>query len=394
MQTIKKILLMSALSISVAACGALPKSGPGGGKVASNAVASYSDPEREAVPFDYVLVDLDQEVLSHFTVGRGGSIASTFGGSNTPPTVTIGPGDVIQLTIFESSEGGLFIPTTAGTRPGNFVQLPAQRIERSGVINVPYVDGLVQVSGRSPQAIAADIESRLENRALEPQVVVSVLSTEADQASVVGDVNNSGRFSVSNSGERILDLVSRAGGISTPRQETRVTLKRRGRSASMFYEELVKSERDNIFVLPKDIITIDRQRRTFVAVGASGQNGRFDFLDNDIKVSDAIGLAGGLLDERANPSRVFLHRKVHAHRLNFANFDLSRFDSEFIPVIFQFDLRKPGGYFLTQNFRMQNGDVIFVANSLTTEINKVLTILNNVGSIGDPIIDAINLVDD
>ena len=42
---------------------------------------------------------------------------------------SLGVGDVVSVTIFEAEAGGLFLPSEAGARPGNFVTLPDQIVE-------------------------------------------------------------------------------------------------------------------------------------------------------------------------------------------------------------------------------------------------------------------------
>jgi len=48
-----------------------------------------------------------------------------------PRGITLGVGDVVSITIFEPS-GGLFVPSDAGARPGNFVTLPNQIVDSNG----------------------------------------------------------------------------------------------------------------------------------------------------------------------------------------------------------------------------------------------------------------------
>jgi polysaccharide export outer membrane protein len=45
---------------------------------------------------------------------------------------------VVSVTIFEAEAGGLFVPSEAGARPGNFVTLPEQIVDSNGNITVPY----------------------------------------------------------------------------------------------------------------------------------------------------------------------------------------------------------------------------------------------------------------
>jgi len=46
-----------------------------------------------------------------------------------------------------------------------------------------------------------------------------------------------------------------------------------------------------------------------------------------------------------------------------------------VPVVYQVDLRDPASFFVTQNFPVQNQDVIYVANSPTAEYEKFLRLV-------------------
>ena len=95
----------------------------------------------------------------------------TFGAGHGPvPEIKVGVGDTVQVTLFEAQAGGLFIPTDAGARPGNFVALPNQTVDSKGYITVPYA-GQVRVLNRGTPAIQQDIVDKLKNRAIEPQAV-------------------------------------------------------------------------------------------------------------------------------------------------------------------------------------------------------------------------------
>ena len=61
----------------------------------------------------------------------------------------LGIGDVVSATIFEAEAGGLFLPSEAGARPGNFVTLPDQIVDSDGNVTVPYA-GKIRAAGRTP----------------------------------------------------------------------------------------------------------------------------------------------------------------------------------------------------------------------------------------------------
>ena len=71
----------------------------------------------------YGLVKLTPEVVSILKEYGPLTLSATFGDRRPPPEIRFGIGDVISVSIFEAAAGGLFIPSEAGVRPGNFVTL-------------------------------------------------------------------------------------------------------------------------------------------------------------------------------------------------------------------------------------------------------------------------------
>ena len=362
--------------ITLAGCTTLPNSGPSHQSIERGAIQQIGYAGKKP-GINYLLVDINSNTVRYLPVSSTGSLRNWGTGEKARPQIRLGVGDVVQVTIFEARSGGLFVPDEAGSRPGNFVTLPAQAIDQSGLITVPYA-GKIKAAGRTSSQVQSEIERVLHDRAIEPQVVVSTIEARANQISVLGDVKLPARVDVNPAGERILDVISRAGGIVTPSRETTVTLQRRGQQASVLFDELVSNPAENIYVAPGDTIYASRERRTYVAFGASGQNGRFDFEETNLTLSEALGKAGGLLDERADPAQVFLYRLVDsktARRLG-ADIDASR--GGLVPVVFHANLREPAAFFAIQKFAMQDKDILYVSNSDSIQLLKFLGIVSAV----------------
>jgi polysaccharide export outer membrane protein len=51
-----------------------------------------------------------------------------------------------------------------------------------------------------------------------------------------------------------------------------------------------------------------------------------------------------------------------------------------VPVIFRANLRDPSMFFAVQQFVMEDKDIIFVSNSASTELSKVLDVINGVSN--------------
>lgn len=366
---------------ALTSCTSLPSSGPAVKDVEAQATAKVTSAKKpQAVGIDYALVDLNKTVLNFVQSATTTSLVGGFGGGRGgAPSLPLGVGDIVQVSIFESQSGGLFIPNDAGSRPGNYVTLPQQTIDRDGTLSVPYA-GRVRAAGRPVEEVQRDIEDVLANRAIEPQVVITKVESRSAQVAVLGDVRTPSKIELTEAGERILDVLSEAGGLSAPGVETYVTLQRRGKSATIQYDHLVATPSENIYVAPGDTILVDRERRTYLAFGASGLNGRFDFEESNLTLGEALGKAGGLLDARANPAQLMLYRTVEKGFLAKLGVDTAKFTGETVPVIFRANLRDPSAFFAVQKFPMQDKDVIYVSNSDSVEVLKFLEILNSVTS--------------
>src|SRR5262249_41361581 len=160
-----------------------------------------------------------------------------------------------------------------------------------------------------------EIEQRLAKRAVEPQAIVALAEQNANEVSVVGEGVVNGRFKIRPAGERVLDMISKAGGVKYPGYETFVTLQRSKQKTTVYFPNLISNPEENIFIAPGDTLYVYREQQRFVAVGAlagtgqtSGLTSLFSFEQERLSLNEAIARAGGLLDTRASPSQVFLYR--------------------------------------------------------------------------------------
>jgi polysaccharide export outer membrane protein len=189
-------------------------------------------------------------------------------------------------------------------------------------------------------------------------------------------------------------MISQAGGLSAPGIETYVTLQRRGRTATVLYDHLADTPAENIYVAPGDTIFVNRERRTYLAFGATGLSGRFDFEESGLTLGEALGKAGGLLDGRADPAQVMLYRVVSRQTLVKLGVDVHKFASDEVPVIFRANLRDPAAFFAVQKFAMSDKDIVYVSNSDSVELLKFLNLVNSVSAtaagVSDDVVDTRN----
>lgn len=372
-----------AVALALGGCATNPGSGPLTDDVLSQQTAN--GPQYELIPINATTVKI---LHSHEPKG----LAGAFTDRRPPASIVFGIGDVVSVTIFEAAAGGLFIPAEAGVRPGNYVTIPDQAVDNDGFITVPYA-GQIKAAGRTALDIQRSIIEKIGNRAIEPQAVVAMSQQRTQLISVLGEVNAPARYPASAAGakDKVLDAITRAGGIKGQGFETWVMLERQGRRATVPFENLVMGPENNIYVRPDDSIYVYREQQKFLAFGASGQSGEFNFDAWRINLGEAVGKAGGLLDAQADPAAVFMYRREPREVAAQLGIDVTKYTSDTIPVIFSVNLRDPGGFFLATKVMMKNQDIIYVSNSRNVEVAKFLNFLRVIMATGS---DAVNLSND
>ena len=345
----------------------MPTSGP-----ESWDIKSGRNLEIDGLAFGYV--PLTTEIVQTLAKIEPRGLAGAFTDRRPVPRQVFQVGDVVSVSVFEAAAGGLFIPSEAGSRPGNFVTLPDQTVDSAGNITVPYA-GLIRTQGRTAEEIQRDIVEKLRNRAIEPQAVVALRTQNGGLVSVLGEVNLPARFATTAAGDRILDAITRAGGIKGQGWETYVTLERAGRRQTIPFVNLIDYPSNNMYVMPLDNIYVYRNPQTFLAFGASGQQGQIIFDSWKISLAEAVAKAGGLLDDRADPAAIFLYRPEPRAVAEQLGIDVSRFSTTEVPVIHNVNLRDPAGFFLATQVRMRDKDVVYISNAASVEVVKVLQYL-------------------
>lgn len=413
----KKILLTPCFLFILYGCGTIPASGPyssdmkQSGKV-SIKLANYKTEDSEV--FNYAVADISSGLLD-FLATENAKLLNNYKWPEKEPAeeIKVNVGDTIQISIFESQSGGLFIPVDSGTRPGNYVSLPPQTIDFSGEITVPYA-GKIQAAGQTTEQIGASIEKRLADKAIEPQIVVSFANRNGAEISVIGNVNQARRIPLGFNNFKILDAIASAGGPAAPGYETKVSLQRDEQEYTIPFDSLVMAPEKNIYSKINDIIYLYREPKTFSAYGAVSSPGNIPFGKRDLMLSEAMGLARGLRDDQADPAEIYIYRQQKydyftegssqsdksSVRKTYSNISMSdenrtamnnnktivktvEDESDImaedgkISVIFKLDMRKPSSLFLAQKFAMQEQDIIYVANAESVEFLKFLNIVSS-----------------
>ena len=260
----------------------------------------------------------------------------------------------------------LSIPLEGVGFPGHFLL----RVADNGTISVPYA-GNVPVAGVGLQTVEERIVSKLTGRAFQPQVVVELAVDRSNTYAVSGDVKQPGRYSLLEGAKTLADAINRAGGTARAPNQHDVILKRRGVEYRIPMSDLLAG--GDIMLQRDDTLVVTTSIKAFTALGAVLKSGNIEINRTKVSLLEALGEVGGLSDERANKTGVFVFRPQ----------DSSAFAKPSDrPVVYRLDFAKPTSVFVAQQFAMHPRDVVYVSNSPLYEANKVLSVFGTLFNLG------------
>ena len=206
--SLRLLLVLSLLAALLSGCAAMPNSGAGRSQV----LKAESSMNLEGV----VVVTVNDKLARKLSAGKSCTPFAEVFGSFAPPRYIIGPGDVIQVSVWETPPnilfGGIALDSKTGALTTRAESLPAQMVMDDGKITMPFA-GQIKVAGRSVREIEKDIVARLQGKANNPQVVVRVTGNPTSQVSIIGDVAKSANMPLT---PEAISAVIEAGLLYTP----------------------------------------------------------------------------------------------------------------------------------------------------------------------------------
>lgn len=255
--------------------------------------------------------------------------------SITGAEALLGPGDLIEITVFDTPELSQRV-----------------RVTSDGKITLALIGTIVVTGMNSEQLRDVISEDLVKGRFVRsPQVSVFVSGYAGQVAYVDGEVNRPGAYPLLRS-HRLLDLIAVAGGLS-PRGGNSVTVTRAGEKPERIQVSLAGKDpiQNNPEIYPGDHVTVGETGIVYV-LGEVGRPGGF-LIDrhSSITVLQALALAEGL-QSSASIKKATLLRKAGD-------------SSQLLPVNIQKILRAE-----EPNTLLQEGDILYVYGSLTRGLGR------------------------
>ncbi|AOJ01041.1 capsular biosynthesis protein [Burkholderia mayonis] len=347
----------------------LPASGP-----------SKKDITEQKAALPIPVIDINESVTQRLLSERKNTTFAQVFSSQPVAEYLVGPGDVLQVSIWEAPPATLFgqLSINLGDEMGTSraTTFPEQMVNAEGTISVPFA-GSVKAAGKTPREIEEAITQRLTGKAHQPQVLVRIIKNTSSNVTVVGEVNESTRMPLTAKGERLLDTLAAAGGVKQAVSKITIQLTRGGQHFSMPLDSIIRNPSQNIMLRPGDVVTAIYQSSSFIALGATGKNQEVDFEAKGISLTQALGRIGGPDDQRADAQGLFIFRFEDPSALGGQTGAWPRTAEGKVPVIYRLDLKDPRSFLVAQDFPINDKDVLYVANAPAAELQKFLNILTS-----------------
>ena len=205
-------------------------------------------------------------------------------------TATAGPGDVLEVSLWEAAPATLFgatVPEPGAPSPLARDHASGQPVDSDGYHTVPFA-GRIPAAGKTLHAIEAEIVRRLTGKANQPEVMVRLTHNFSSNATVVGEVNVSTRVPLAPGNQRLLDALAAAQGVRQPVNKMTIQVTRDNSVYALPLETIIRDPRQNVPLQAGDVVTALFQPYSFTALGASGKNEEINFETQGIALAQAL----------------------------------------------------------------------------------------------------------
>jgi polysaccharide export outer membrane protein len=357
------------LALGLAGCSSLSHDGPSARQIETGSVPSGP----------YALIDLNYRVTQLVAANPPRVLRLLSGVSSAAPLDLIGEGDVLAVTIYQPGSGPSARAQDDASKD-DVQSLPRLTVDRSGSVSVPFA-GSVGVSGLTPQQASLAIQDRLRGRLINPQVVVAMVTNVANAVTVIGEVRSAGRFPLSVSNDRLLDVIAAAGGATKPAADCVVTVARGDLSVGTSLSALLADPAENVRLAPRDQIRVSYSPRKFSTFGALAKASQIPIEDEHLSLAGALSRMGGLDPASANAASVLVFR-MERPEVAAAIGGVVADNAKGIPVIYRLNLRDPSGLFVANSFEVRNDDLIYVPRSDAAEVHKFFDLVSTISRVG------------
>ncbi len=354
-----------AMVLSLSACATLPTSGPTGHQV-------FRAAANPAVTPAFTIVEVD----SMANVPATGALAPLEVNSVLPPpTDLIGPGDVLDIEIYEagvtlfagSRSAASAATTSAAGGAAQAEHLPATRVDDSGDIFVPFA-GRMRAAGHTAAEVSGMIRRALKGMSQDPQVLVTIGQSITNSVIVGGEVGRPGRLVLNTNRETLSDVIALAGGYRGDAKDVVVQVTRGSRRFEYRLADVMSGPERDMRVSPTDRVELVKRPMTFAVMGGAGKVEQMAFSAPAVNLAEGLALAGGAHPYMGDAKAVFVFRFIKGP------------DGKEQPTVYHINMMNAGSYFLAERFAMRDKDLLYVGNAAANQPSKLIQLVSQMFS--------------
>lgn len=352
-------LSLLAVSVMLASCAVAP-----GQKMIQPATIDVAhDAQGVAQTAPVPVMNIDTTLLAQqraLRVEDGERIARDL--STAPAPYLVGPGDVLQITVWDHPELAIAQGAPGQTTTRAADPVPGFVVDQEGNLQFPFA-GTLHVAGLTTAQIREKIQAALVKPFEKPQVTVRIASFRAKQVFIEGEVHTPGVQPLNDVPMTLYDAIGRAGGFAATADQSRLLLVRNGKSYRIDMTSMFENGFDPAQIVLRNGDLLRVKARDDSGVYVMGEvtkpSTALPMRDGKLTLSDALSQAGSFNSASADPAQVYVIRDSTTTR----------------PQVYRLDAKSPVAMVLADQFSLAPHDIVYVDGNGLVRFSRVLNLL-------------------
>lgn len=294
-------------------------------------------------------------------------------GGSAPSDQVLSPGDRLTLRVWDPEESSLISSSEAP-----FADISNVLVTAAGNVSLPYIDE-VRVGGLTAERARLQIQNSLTAIIPSAQVQLDVTPGRRNSAQILGGVASPGTYPLNERNLPLTSLVAAAGGINQSLKNPQVQIIRESSVFRRSWDFVLENPMHDASIRGGDRILIEKDPRSFKALGAAGREEIIDFDRQDVSALRAVSMMGGIADTRADPRGILVLRRYDDHETKRADGPPNS------RVVFSFDLTSANGMFVADEFTIQSDDIVLATQAPAVTTQRVLGLFGAVLGFGQAV---------
>ncbi|HGL4261457.1 polysaccharide biosynthesis/export family protein [Burkholderia dolosa] len=280
-----------------------------------------------------------------------------------PTPYVIGPGDVLNIVVWDHPELNLPATQTTGSADGVGTNSIATgyTVDANGNVQFAYA-GLVHVAGLTEAQARATLMKRLGEYVRNPQLALRIQAYRSKRVYLDGEVRTPGLQIVNDMPMTLPEAIDRAGGFTPAADRSSVSVTRDGKTVTVSLPALLAAgiNPSNILLRDGDLVRVHpaTDAKVFV-LGEVSRPATLTLNDGRMSLGEALGDTGGVSQYTSDARQVYVVRRGPGNRAQ----------------VYHLDGSSPTSFALADQFPLQRRDVVFVDASSLVRWSRVVNLL-------------------